>query len=230
MFCKWLAPTGDTGGNGGDNQPPAGDPPAATGQKPPAAGSDTLEKKLAVAEAEVERWKKGYGGLQTILGNKDQELTALTGKLTEKEGALLSLQQTHTQFQTDHKTLAEKAEEMELGLTTTKSQLQRAKVIMKQFPQLAEWEADGQLPETPADAKEDDVVKLFQSFSDKLALVSKANNLGAGGGPPPPAGGGGLTSTADDELKAAKECMKKHDMAGYNAHYAKYLELTIAKK
>ena len=212
----------------GDNQNP-GDSSAGGPPKPPAAG-DSLEQKLATLQKEAERWQKGYAGLQSALSKKDTELNALQALVQEKSGLLQTLQTTHTDVEKQLETLKTSLEENELNLTATKSQLQRAKIIMKKFPQLAEWEADGQLPESSADATDTDVETLFQSFSEKLASFNKNISQGAGGGPIPPAGGNNQSITsADAELKLANKAQMDGKHAEYDEHFNKYLELKNRK-
>jgi len=228
MFRKWLSPDGTSGG--GDTGNPPKDPPTPGNPNPPATG-DTAEQKLAAALKEAERWQNGYKGLQTTIAKKDVLIDDLTKEKDSEHGTLEGLQKTHTELQAEHEKTKVKLDELELGKTTAEVQLQRAKIIMKKFPHLSEWEADGQLPETPADAKEEDVVKIFQSFSDKLAAAAKISNKGAGGSPPPPAGGdGGNTGSAAEELKLANAAMFAGNTKEYNEHFAKYLELSKQKK
>jgi DNA repair exonuclease SbcCD ATPase subunit len=228
MFKKWLSPESDSGGSGETNQPVTGEILPGQSQTPPPAGN-SAEEMLKAAKVEAERWKNGYAGLQKTLGKKDIELEKLTKQLEETNSGLSTLQQTHTSVQTEHQSLTQKAEELELNLNATQSQLQRAKIIMGKFPHLASWEADNSLPETPVDAKEEDVIKLFQSFSDKLAAATKSANINAGGGPPPPAGNGGGSTSADEELKLAKDAASHGKLDEYSAHYNKYLELSKPK-
>jgi hypothetical protein len=234
MFRKFLSPDGGTSGGGGTT-PPADPAPAAGGNSPapqsqnlPAAGL-TVEQQLAAALAEADRWKNGYAGLQREIANKlTPKVTTLEGEVLTHKTALETLQQAHTALGTEHETLKTQFEEADLERTTAKSALQRARIILAKYPFLASWEADGQLPESPVDAKDEDVEKLFQSFADKLATVAKISSLGAGGGPPPPAGGGGGSgnASADEELKQANAAMFKGDSAGYNLHFQNYLNLS----
>jgi chromosome segregation ATPase len=226
MFRKWLSPEGASGGGaGGDPQdPPAPlDPP-----KPPAAGTETAEQKLAASLAEATRWQTGYAGLQKTLAKKEIAFDDLSKKFDTEHSALTTLQATHTTVQTELEKLKGTVDELEVGKTSVEVQLKRAKIIMKKYPHLAEWEADGQLPETPVDAKDEDIDKLFQSFSDKLAVAAKQSGKSAGGSPPPPGGDGGTPSSAAEELKQANAASAKGDMVAYNEHYAKYLELLKA--
>jgi hypothetical protein len=229
MFRKFLSPEGTSGGGSGTDPDPK-DPPAPGNQNPPASG-ETAEQKLAAALKEAERWQNGYKGLQTTIAKKDVLIDDLTKQKDAEHSTLEALQATHTALQTEHEKAKNTLGELELGKNTSDVGLKRAKIIMKEFPQLAEWQADGQLPETPADAKDEDIRNLFKSFSDKLAAAAKINNKSAGGSPPPPAGGdGGNTGSAAEELRLANAAMFAGNTKEYNEHFAKYLELTKQKK
>jgi len=226
MFQKFLSPDGTLGGGGGTD--PIKDPPAPGTPNPPATG-ETAEQKLAAALKEAERWQNGYGGLQKTIAKKDLEIGDLTKAKDTATSALEVLQTTHTALQTEHQTFKVKVDELELGKTTAEVKLMRAKIIMGKFPELAPWEADGQLPETPADAKEADIEILFKSFSDKLTASAKVVNKPAGGSPPPPPGGDPSVPNAAEELKLAKAAMSLGKVDEYTAHYNKYLELSAKK-
>lgn len=225
MFQKWLSPDGTSGGGSGTDPQ---NPPAPASPNPPATG-ETAEQKLAAALAEAQRWQNGYSGLQKTIAKKDIEIGDLTKAKDTDHSALEALQATHTALQTEHQTIKVKLDELELGKTTAEVKLMRAKIIMGKFPELASWEADGQLPETPVDAKEADVELLFKSFSDKLTAAAKNASKGAGGGPPPPPGGDPTSPTAAEELKLAKLAMSKGNVPEYTVHYNRYLELSSKK-
>ena len=229
MFRKFLSPDGTSGGDAGDGDQNSPNPDPKT-PNPPATG-ETAEQKAAAALAESQRWQNGYSGLQKLIAKKDLEIGELTKAKDADHSALEALQTTHTALQTEHQTVKVKLDELELGKTTAEVKLMRAKIIMGKFPELASWEADGQLPETPADAKEADVELLFKSFSDKLTAAAKGASAikSAGGSVIPPPGGDSTVSTAAEELKLAKAAMSKGKLDEYTAHYNKYLELLVKK-
>jgi hypothetical protein len=228
MFQKWLSPDGTSGGGGGDG---VQDPPNPNPNNPnPSSTGETAEQKLTAALKEAERWQNGYNGLQKTLAKKDLAIEDLTKKLGIKETEFSALQQTHTVLETEHQTVKDKLGEEELNLNDKTVKLQRAKIIMGQFPHLASWEADGQLPETPVDAKEADIVKLFTSFSEKLAAAAKINSHDAGGSPPPPSGGDGSgTGSAQEELRLANAAYSVGNDKEYKLHFDKYIELSKQK-
>jgi hypothetical protein len=225
MFQKFLSPDGTSGGGAGTEQQV---PPAPVSQNQPATG-ETAEQKLAEALAEASRWQNGYGGLQKTIAKKDLEIGDLTKAKDADHSALEALQITHTALQTEHQTAKAKLDELELGKTTAEVKLMRAKIIMSKFPELASWEADGQLPETPADAKETDVEALFKSFSEKLTAAAKGITKTAGASIVPPPGGDPAGTNAAEELKLAKAAMSKGKIDEYTLHYNKYLELSAKK-
>lgn len=204
-------------------------------QNPPKTDPNTdykamYEKAAADLIKAREDATKSYTGLQQTLTREQA-----AKKTVEDSLAALNLQfQEVTGIRTTIGTELEQAKEK---LSVTDKELQtlrvtqsRTSLILKEFPALAEFEADGLIP-MPANAvKEDgsvdqDILRnVFKNFQTKVLSMAEAKTkqYNAGGTPnQPPAGG---PTTAQSFLAQANAAAAKGDTKGYNDFFTKYLE------
>lgn len=221
----WVAPL-----HGKDDTPPSsGDP-----QNPPKQdGTDykTLyeQTKTQLDKAQADA-TKSYTGLQQTLSREqaakktlEESLQALNGQFQEVTGIRTTLD---TELQTVKSTLSTKDEELK-SLRLAKI---RTGLIMKEFPALAAFEADGLIPQ-PADAvdaegkvDEAKLRSIFTSFQTHLLSVAdvKKQQYNQGGTPQNPPSS--ENATAQGFLALANKAAKEGDMKTYNENFSKYLE------
>ena len=135
------------------------------------------------------------------------EMKTLTASLGQKDEELSALQ------------------ERVVKLEPSRTKAMRLEVIMSEFPQLAPFEKDGLLPagETPEKLRES-----LSKFSERLAILSKANEASfvAGGKPenvPAPEQKKSSADLAKDFLNSAIQAQRSGDMAEYEINFTKFL-------
>lgn len=205
--------------------------PDPNGQTQPQAGNDQTDykaeyTKLAAQIAAGEYVPKTvYVGLQqthekSVLAHKADKdsLVALQSEKQNLETTLNTLQGQSTDLQT-------KFQAAQTDLSTTKTDLERARLIMKQFPGLVELEGEGLLPNVGLDQ----LPEVLTKFQEKLgALRQTAKEELQTGATIPPAGKAPVTgsSAARDKLNEANALAKLGKMAEYNAAMDEYYKLS----
>ena len=166
-------------------EPTPGNPPASagggTGGTPPASSGGT-------------DWEGAYKGLQTtytkLKENSDKTIVETTRKLSEAQAALEEAKQGHTTKDSQMTTLTKQVTDLNTQLEALKGEKSiietdytRSKLIMKEFPELAKWEASGLLPKGKDEAE---TKELLTKFRDTLGtqLGVDLKNLMAGATPP----------------------------------------------
>lgn len=102
-------------------------------------------------------WEKAYKGLQTTYNKlketSDNTIADLTGKLEKNTADLTTFKNQASQFEEQAATLQKTIEDINQKLSTEQAtskqaaeNLERARLIISEFPELAKWEADGLLP------------------------------------------------------------------------------------
>ena len=122
---------------------------------------------------------KAYTQLQKDLQKKDELLVATKTQLEEMTKVFDPLKSEHEKLTTEHKTLKETLEELEVAKDELTAKTQRATVIMSKYPELATFEAEGLLPETGPDDDPAKLEEIFGKFAGKLNGVQKQAAEGA---------------------------------------------------
>lgn len=165
--------------------------------------------------------KNVYTGLQqthekTILAHKADKdaLSAVQQKAQGLEATLQTLQAQSQEFQT-------KLQSTEATNATLQSEVERKKLIMGKFPQLAPFEADGLLPVAPLDQLE----TLLATFNSKLGATqtaAKTEHIAGASNPPP--GNSQAEPTSKQLLDKANVLAREGKWAEYNTVYDQYLQ------
>jgi hypothetical protein len=225
---KFMSPGSSSGGNFGDQ--------SAGGQQDPdykKMYDDLLkkaEKLIDPTDYDVSKDKR-YTGLMQTLQKEQDDKKELKTKFDDLSGQFTTVKSEHATATQSVSTLQAQLDKVEIEKDSLAVQNARVMLIMRDFPQLALFEAEGLLPETGVDDKEDALKTLFTNFSAKLGVFEKkAQESFGAGGLPKPAGAGGegdklKASTAQAELNAANEASKANKPAEYKQHYDAYLAL-----
>jgi hypothetical protein len=154
-------------------------------------------------------YQKLFGEHETLKGKNfdlDQQVKAVLG---EKDS-----------FAAQMATIKEQHDTASGELEVLKASRARLDLIVKEFPDLLEFEAQGILP----DGNEEEIKPKLTAFRDALARRGSAEAqkvLGGGTPPPPPPA---KDKTAKEHLADAIAAQRKGDMAVYEAEYAKYID------
>lgn len=162
--------------------------------------SSTFEGKTA------EKWAEIYKGLQTAFqkmqNEKDAEIGALKTKLTDAQAEIEGFKaggktkdDQLTVLQTEIEKKNEAISSLEADKKAADTALQRSKIVMKDFPELASFEAQGLLPTNDDSEKLAEQLKLFsetltgqvktnvtQQVKEKIAGASPAGSSKTSGG------------------------------------------------
>jgi predicted RNase H-like nuclease (RuvC/YqgF family) len=175
-----------------------------TAQRASEKSNRAHEATLAQLNAE----KHAHENTKASIENLKAEIQNLTTALGQKDGTLTTL----------HDRIAE--------LEPVRVKAMRLEVIMSDFPHLASFEKDGLLPagETPEILRES-----LTKFSDRLAVLSKANeaNFASGGKPenvPAPEQKKSSSDLAKEFLNAAVQAQRNGNMSDYELNYTKFLQ------
>jgi uncharacterized protein YukE len=108
---------------------------------------------------------------------------------------------------------------LETEYEIAKHQLERTQILIKEYPDLLQFEADGLLP----DGTGDEFKTKLGKFKEVLANSGKGRAAAvlSGGSPTPP--GGSTPQSSDDLWKAAKDALRQGKTAEYEDLYSKYL-------
>jgi len=166
-------PQDETSKNPETNQAKTGAPEQGT--KPTSQQTETTNKETEATAKEKQipdEAQRIIKGLQRTIAKKDAKIQELEAKVQELEGKLEDLSAEAETI----KERAERASELEQQLTEKERELQRKKLVMSEFPELAQLEAEGLLPN--ADDEEElrqalaKVREYMQSFAK--SAVEKA--------------------------------------------------------
>lgn len=205
--------------------------PTQTPAEPAVSGSQTdyqamyteLSQKITNGEYVT---KASYAAQQAkyqTLFDDHQKLTQAQKDYESQLSALkLDYEKTSTELETIGKTVTEKDTE----LSTTQSELQRMKIIMRDYPQLVPFEVEeggSLLPQVDLDK----LPEALEKFSEKLNQVgSKKTADELAGATKKPKGKEDLTKrTADIAKSEMNAAMARGDLVEYEAKRAEYFKL-----
>lgn len=131
-------------------------------------------------------YKELYEEAKKELKQKDSSYTGLQGTVQKKDDALKALNEQHAELQkifdvnkaaldtltAEKEALSMTLDEKEIALDAVSTEAKRARMIMKEFPELAIFESKGLLPPTGPDDADDKVKELFSSFRDTMKTLS----------------------------------------------------------
>ena len=213
-------------GEGGSSTPPA-EPVAQPTSGTPSTDYKTLYETL---KADVDAGKNyishtRYAALQATLQKTvdekttfERDLAANIAKVAELENLRDGLSTQLTGLTGEKTALLQEKEK----LATT---LERHKLLMASYPELAPFEAQGLIPEAP-DGKNEEI---FKKFAEQLVNVGAKikSEYGKGGGapPPPPAG----TTTAQLDAKALLSQATEKALLGKTKAYNDLMDQYYAK-
>lgn len=191
-------------------------------------------------------WKALYEAAQAELANKTTEwntrLSGLNKTLTAEKDAHKVTKDQALAFQTQIQDLtgnidALKSEKETLGtqksaIETAKAELEatlaRKTLIMEKFPALASFEAQGLLPQVPAEQAEEVFGKFHQNIQD--LRKSQVADQNSGGVPPTPSKKEQTKSSSADLLREASKLALDGKATEYDAMMDKYWAAVDAEK
>ena len=202
----------------------------ADGQK----GTIDYKEKYESLQAEYTKKVNEYTGLQKTVQNKDDALKEFKTKLADLTGTHAQAQSDLAKLMTEKETLATSLDEKDIALTSAQTEAARAKLIMKEFPELAIFESKGLLPQTGPDDTEDKLKEMFGNFKTTMdtltgtASKKTKEELLAGGSPKQPDTSGaalpGSTDPAASHLALAQAAALAGDMKTYDKEFSLFQE------
>lgn len=170
--------------------------------------NDKLNRAHESTLAQFNAEKHAHETTKATVESLKAEIQNLTNAMGQKDGTLTTL----------HDRIAE--------LEPVRIKAMRLDVILSDFPHLASFEKDGLLPagDTPEALRE-----ALTKFSDRLAVLSKANeaNFASGGKPenvPAPEQKKSSADLAKELLNAAIQAQRSGNMSDYELNYTKFLQ------
>ncbi len=193
----------------------------------------SLKGQLTTKTTEAEEATKRFTGLQKVYQTEKDAHTLLQ---TEHAKLTTQFQTAFTEAETFKNGLAERDQKLaQLTADHTKATtgLERARLIMSKYPELAPFEANGLLP-TPGEGKTlEDVLGAFKTSLDDVA--KKANANFAAGASLDPAGTSNLGGSSAQNATVATLQAKANEAAitgksdEYNNYMDQILKLTAPK-
>jgi len=203
-------------------------------------GTTDYKAKYEEAQDLLTKKEKEYTGLQGTVQKKDDALKEAQTKLSELTGSHAKVQSDLEKLMTEKETLSGTLTEKEIALASSQTEAARAKLIMKEFPELAIFESKGLLPQTGPDDDETKLKELFGNFKTTMdALTGSASkqtkeNILAGGSPKQPdtsgAGPSGSTDPAAAHLALAQAAALAGDMKTYDKEFSLFQEAKYKNK
>ena len=213
-----------TAGQGADGNAGAGDggtPPASAGTPPQNQGTNW--------EAAYKTLQRNHNDLQAKIANVQGQNDNLSAQLATRANEFSDVQTQLHAAQANIEQLTTQVTGLEGEKGNLSATLERSKLIMGEFPQLATFEAQGLLPQ----ANDVDTMRdVFTKFSATIQGIQEnaVSNLMEGASPEPVGGsdagdGKPVTLTVDQAWQKVVELSGGRDAAAYDAAYKEYLEL-----
>ena len=203
-------------------------------------GTTDYKEKYEALQAELGKKEKEYTGLQGTVQKKDDALKEAQGKLAELTGSSAKFQSDLEKLMTEKETLSTTLTEKEIALASSQTEAARAKLIMKEYPELAIFESRGLLPQTGPDDDEAKLKELFGNFKTTMdaltGIASKKTkeDLLSGGTPKQPdtsgAGPSGSTDPAAAHLALAQAAALAGDLKTYDKEFSLFQEAKYKNK
>lgn len=179
-------------------------------------GNTDYKQKYEEVQSLLEKKEKEYVGLQGTVQKKDDLLKEAQAKFAELTGTHSQVQSDLAKLAADKETLSSTLGEKEKALVTYKTQAERAKIIMGEYPELAIFEAKGLLPQTGPDDDESKMKALFGNFKTTMdalrgetASKTKADLLAGAGAKQPGDTGLGPSGSTDPAAQHLAEYTKQ---------------------
>jgi chromosome segregation ATPase len=174
-----------TDGNGSDTTSPPG---ADATKKLGASHSDAGDFKKLYEDTitESRNWEKRFKGLQATYQHEHLQRKELEDKLSKIEPQLNDTLQTLDGLQSSTEDSKTKFVELQTNHAVTQAELDRLKLIVKDFPALMPYEAEGLLPEGTGAELVEKLTKFFE-MTDKERKTARKDDL-EGTTPTPPDG------------------------------------------
>jgi len=166
-----VFPNSDPAQNPGSGNPTS----PADPQTPVTPQTTAAQPATSVPSPDIQEWEKKYKGLQTLVnkanGERDKavaDLATLQVTVEEQKLKIGTLEKQVTDLTASVGT-KEKDVETAKGETTAKTlEVARLKLIVKEYPQLASFEAAGVLPTATT---EDEMRTKFKAFQDAMSSI-----------------------------------------------------------
>jgi len=215
-------------GEGGSSAPSA--EPAV--QPTPGSSSETTDYKTLydTLKADIDAGKKyishaRYAALQATLQktvdektNFERDLTTTVAKVAELENLRDGLSTQLTGLTGEKTTLIQEKEKLA-------STLERHKLLMASYPELAQFEAQGLIP-LAEDGKNEEIFKKFQEQLVNVGAKIKSEYGKGGGAPPPPTAG---SNSAQLDAKALLAQATEKALLGKTSEYNSLMDQYYAK-
>ena len=166
--------------------------------------------------------KAVYTGLQQTHEKETLAHKATKGELLAAQTQLKSLTDQIATLETGSKSILEAKTSLDEQLDSAKRKLARNQLVMGKYPNLAQWEADGLLPDLP----EDKLEVALKAISEKLVVTNAQvkQTAVAGASALDSSANATTETTAASLLKEANAAMLKGDQKGYNEKFDAYLK------
>ena len=112
--------------------------------------------------------KAVYTGLQRVHETEINAHKATKGELLATQSQLKSMTDQIASLETGSKSVLEEKTSLSAQLESAQRKLKRDQLVMGKFPNLAQWEADGLLPDLP----EDKLETALKAISEKLVATN----------------------------------------------------------
>jgi hypothetical protein len=217
LFSDQTAGQGDGNGGAGDG----GNPPAQSQTQPQNQGTNW--------EAAYKTLQRNHNDLQAKFTGVEGQNNNLAAQLATRANEFSNVQTQLHAATANIETLTSQVTGLESERGSLAATLERSKLIMGEFPQLAMFEAQGLLP---AADNVDTMRDVFAKFSATIQGIQESaiSNLMVGASPEPVGGsdagdGKPVTMTVDQAWQKVVQLSGGNDNAAYDAAYKEYLDL-----
>jgi hypothetical protein len=171
--------------------------------------------------------KAVYTGLQQTHEKEVGAHKAAKAELATAQAQIKELTDKIGTLETGSQSILEAKKSLEDQLTTTSRKLKRSQLVMSKFPHLAQWEAEGLLPDAP----EDQLETVFKAIGDRLATTNTQarQQQVAGASALDSSASAVVEVSANVLLKEANDALVKGDQKTYNEKFEAYLKAKAKK-
>jgi len=197
----------------------AGDAPGPETLPPGTMSQPELQAKINALEKDRDEWRSRATGWQGTYQREQDKWKADSAKVSDLSNQIAMLVEERDSKERLLQETSGSYSLLETEFEVAKLQLERTQILIKEFPDLLQFEADGLLP----DGTGDEFKTKLGKFKEVLGNAGKGNAKAAlaGGSPVPP--GSTQPQTRSDLWKAATEALRKGDAAAYEENYSKFL-------
>jgi len=184
---------------------------------------EDAQAKFLAAQTEAQTNMSRFVGMQ---GKYQTEKSKWESQMAQVKDLPTQLATTQEQFDKAQQEAQQLKEQLDLANSeaqVARLQADRLNIIVKEFPQLLQFEADGLLPDDSGDELRTKLTAFSKRLTDIGGDAFKQMMIGASPASPTSAG----QKSATDLWKEVGEALRTGNMAEYDKAYAAYLQASI---